>query len=103
VFEPGRFIVANAGVLLTQVEYLKHTEHKDFAIVDAAMNDLIRPALYQAWMDVTAVKPRAGRPCLRHRRPDLRDRRLPGQGSSSWPWKKAICWPCIRPAPTGLS
>ena len=59
VFEPGRFIVANAGVLLTQVEYLKHTEHKDFAIVDAAMNDLIRPALYQAWMDVTAVTPRA--------------------------------------------
>ncbi|WP_339545294.1 diaminopimelate decarboxylase [Pseudomonas sp. RA_35y_Pfl2_P32] len=58
VFEPGRFIVANAGVLLTQVEYLKHTEHKDFAIVDAAMNDLIRPALYQAWMDVTAVRPR---------------------------------------------
>ena len=58
VFEPGRFIVANAGVLLTQVEYLKHTEHKDFAIVDAAMNDLIRPALYQAWMNVTAVTPR---------------------------------------------
>jgi diaminopimelate decarboxylase len=58
VFEPGRFIVANAGVLLTQVEYLKHTAHKDFAIVDAAMNDLIRPALYQAWMDVTAVRPR---------------------------------------------
>ena len=60
VFEPGRFIVANAGVLLTQVEYLKHTEHKDFAIVDAAMNDLIRPALYLAWMDVSAVKPRQG-------------------------------------------
>ncbi|MBX8492091.1 diaminopimelate decarboxylase [Pseudomonas cichorii] len=60
MFEPGRFIVANAGVLLTQVEYLKHTEHKDFAIVDAAMNDLIRPALYQAWMDVTAVRPRDG-------------------------------------------
>ena len=59
MFEPGRYIVANAGVLLTQVEYLKHTEHKDFAIVDAAMNDLIRPALYQAWMDVTAVTPRA--------------------------------------------
>ena len=59
VFEPGRSIVANAGVLLTQVEYLKHTEHKDFAIVDAAMNDLIRPALYQAWMDVVAVQPRA--------------------------------------------
>ncbi len=60
VFEPGRFIVANAGVLLTQVEYLKHTEHKDFAIVDAAMNDLIRPALYQAWMDVSPVQPRDG-------------------------------------------
>ncbi|MCU9946424.1 diaminopimelate decarboxylase [Pseudomonas sp. PDM13] len=60
VFEPGRYIVANAGVLLTQVEYLKHTEHKDFAIIDAAMNDLIRPALYQAWMDVVPVEPREG-------------------------------------------
>ncbi len=62
VFEPGRFIVANAGVLLTRVEYLKHTEHKDFAIVDGAMNDLIRPALYQAWMDVSAVQPREAEP-----------------------------------------
>ncbi len=62
VFEPGRSIVANAGVLLTRVEYLKHTEHKDFAIVDAAMNDLIRPALYQAWMDVVPVQPREGEP-----------------------------------------
>lgn len=62
VFEPGRFIVANAGVLLTRVEYLKHTEHKDFAIVDGAMNDLIRPALYQAWMDVSAVQPRETEP-----------------------------------------
>ncbi|MBJ9977547.1 diaminopimelate decarboxylase [Pseudomonas sp. S75] len=60
VFEPGRYIVANAGVLLTRVEYLKHTEHKDFAIIDAAMNDLIRPALYQAWMEVSAVTPREG-------------------------------------------
>ncbi|MFJ4156477.1 diaminopimelate decarboxylase [Pseudomonas sp. NPDC089752] len=60
VFEPGRYIVANAGALLTRVEYLKHTEHKDFAIIDAAMNDLIRPALYQAWMGVSAVKPREG-------------------------------------------
>ncbi len=60
VFEPGRSIVANAGLLLTRVEYLKHTEHKDFAIVDAAMNDLIRPALYQAWMDVVPVQPRNG-------------------------------------------
>lgn len=60
VFEPGRYIVANAGLLLTRVEYLKHTAHKDFAIIDAAMNDLIRPALYQAWMDVTAVRERSG-------------------------------------------
>ncbi|MFZ6048266.1 diaminopimelate decarboxylase [Pseudomonas sp. CR3202] len=60
LFEPGRSIVANAGVLLTQVEYLKHTEHKDFAVIDAAMNDLIRPALYDAWMDVVPVQPHAG-------------------------------------------
>lgn len=60
VFEPGRSIVANAGVLLTRVEYLKHTPHKNFAIVDAAMNDLIRPALYQSWMDLVAVQPRSG-------------------------------------------
>lgn len=60
VFEPGRNIAANAGVLLTRVEYLKHTEQKDFVIVDAAMNDLIRPALYQAWMDVTPVVARNG-------------------------------------------
>jgi len=63
VFEPGRSIVANAGVLLTRVEYLKHTEYKDFAIVDAAMNDLIRPALYQAWMDVVPVTPHGGEVC----------------------------------------
>lgn len=60
LFEPGRSIVANAGVLLTQVEYLKHTEHKDFAVIDAAMNDLIRPALYEAWMDVVPVAPHTG-------------------------------------------
>src|SRR5690606_27916311 len=61
VFEPGRSIVADAGVLLTRVEYLKHAEHKDFAIVAAAMNGLIRPALYQAWMDVVPVQPREGK------------------------------------------
>ena len=51
-FEPGRSIAANAGVMLTKVLYLKPTEHKNFAIVDAAMNDNIRPALYQAWQKV---------------------------------------------------
>jgi diaminopimelate decarboxylase len=58
VFEPGRSIVANAGVLLTRVEFLKRTDHKNFAIIDAAMNDLIRPALYQAWMDIVPVEQR---------------------------------------------
>ncbi len=53
--EPGRAIAANAGVLLTQVEYLKPTAEKDFAIVDAAMNDLIRPALYQSWQEIIPV------------------------------------------------
>ena len=60
VFEPGRAIAANAGVMLTRIEYLKHTEHKNFAIVDAAMNDLIRPTLYQAWQDIVPVCPREG-------------------------------------------
>lgn len=55
VLEPGRSLVGNAGVLLTRVEYLKHTEAKNFAIVDAAMNDLIRPTLYSAWHSVEAV------------------------------------------------
>ena len=59
VFEPGRSIVANAGVLLTRVNLLKPTEHKNFAIIDSAMNDLIRPALYSAWMGIDAVKPRS--------------------------------------------
>ncbi len=53
--EPGRAIVGNAGVLLTRIEYLKHTEHKNFVIVDAAMNDLVRPALYDAWHDIVPV------------------------------------------------
>ncbi|MEH0667796.1 diaminopimelate decarboxylase [Vibrio scophthalmi] len=60
IFEPGRAIAANAGVLLTKVEFLKHTEHKNFAIIDAAMNDLMRPALYQAWQNIVPVKPREG-------------------------------------------
>lgn len=56
--EPGRAIAANAGVLLTRVEFLKPTAHKNFAIIDAAMNDLIRPSLYGAWMDIVPVTPR---------------------------------------------
>jgi len=60
LIEPGRAIVGNAGVLLTRVRYLKHVEAKNFAIVDAAMNDLMRPALYGAWQDIAPVLKRAG-------------------------------------------
>jgi diaminopimelate decarboxylase len=58
MFEPGRSIVGNAGVLLTRVEYLKPGESKNYAVVDAAMNDLVRPAMYDAWMGVVPVQPR---------------------------------------------
>ena len=53
--EPGRYIAGNSGVLLTEVEYLKHNETKNFAIVDAGMNDLMRPSLYQAFHDIVRV------------------------------------------------
>ncbi len=55
LIEPGRAIVGNAGVLLTRVQYIKHNEEKNFAVVDAAMNDLMRPALYQAWQAIVPV------------------------------------------------
>ena len=61
--EPGRAIAANAGVLLTRVEYIKAGEAKDFAVIDAAMNDLIRPSLYQAWQAIVPLQENAsGRP-----------------------------------------
>ena len=76
-FEPGRSIVANAGVLLTKVDVLKPTAHKNFAIVDAAMNDLIRPALYQAEMAVIpSVLPKNG---------------IDTNGTQSWDIVGAIC------------
>lgn len=58
--EPGRAIAGNAGVLLTEVLYLKHSDEKNFAIIDAAMNDLMRPALYSAWQEIVALQPRDG-------------------------------------------
>ncbi len=58
--EPGRAIAANAGILVTEVEFLKLAEYKNFAVVDAAMNDLIRPALYSAWQEIIPVIPREG-------------------------------------------
>ncbi|MGD9944355.1 MAG: diaminopimelate decarboxylase [Burkholderiaceae bacterium] len=69
LFEFGRSIVGNAGVLLTRVEYLKENGGRHFAVVDAAMNDLMRPALYEAWHDVLPVR---------------RDDRAPGYGASGY-------------------
>lgn len=60
MFEPGRSIAANAGVLLTKVLFLKPTDTHNFAIIDAAMNDNIRPALYQAWQDIRPLAVRKG-------------------------------------------
>src|SRR5574343_65495 len=60
VLEPGRRLVGNAGLLLTKIEFLKQGEAKNFAIIDAAMNDLMRPALYEAWHDILPVVPRSG-------------------------------------------
>ncbi|MGZ8248822.1 diaminopimelate decarboxylase [Methylomagnum sp.] len=62
LMEPGRAIVGNAGVLLTRVEYLKSNSVKHFAVVDAAMNDLIRPALYEAWQAIIPVRPAESAP-----------------------------------------
>ena len=56
IFEPGRAIMANAGILVSRVEYLKHGDGKHFAIVDAAMNDLLRPSLYNAWQEIIPVR-----------------------------------------------
>ncbi len=58
LIEPGRAIAGNAGILLTEVLYLKHNEFKNFAIVDAAMNDLMRPSLYGAWQEIIPLVPR---------------------------------------------
>lgn len=60
IFEPGRSIAANTGILVTSVLLLKNNQEKNFAVVDAAMNDLLRPALYSAWQDIIPVKPHDG-------------------------------------------
>ncbi|GLS82246.1 diaminopimelate decarboxylase [Paraferrimonas haliotis] len=62
IFEPGRAIMANAGILVTQVEFLKQNGDKHFAVVDAAMNDLLRPSLYSAWQNIIPLRPRKGEP-----------------------------------------
>jgi diaminopimelate decarboxylase len=64
IFEPGRSLVGNAGLLLSRVEYLKHGSERNFAVMDAAMNDLARPALYDAWHDMVPVQTRREAPRL---------------------------------------
>ncbi len=61
IIEPGRAIVGNAGILLTEVQYLKFNEHKNFAVVDAAMNDLLRPSLYDAWQKIIPLQQQSRR------------------------------------------
>tara|TARA_R110001583_G_scaffold164447_1_gene316933 strand:- start:14563 stop:15825 length:1263 start_codon:yes stop_codon:yes gene_type:complete len=68
IFEPGRAIMANAGILVTKVEFLKLNDHKNFAIVDAAMNDLIRPALYSAWQNIIPLNNKLNDPDTRPNR-----------------------------------
>ena len=79
--EPGRFLVGSAGVLLTEVLYRKHSGGKEFVIVDAGMNDLVRPSHYQAYHEIVELEP-SGRPGAAggRRGPGLRDGRLPGAG-----------------------
>ncbi len=64
IFEPGRMIAGNAGILVSRVIYVKESEERRFLIIDAAMNDLIRPALYDAYHDIIPVTDRAGRECI---------------------------------------
>ncbi len=81
IFEPGRLIVGNAGILVTRVLFVKHGEAKHFVVVDAAMNDLIRPTLYEAHHEIRPVReaPPGARAHPRRRgRPGLRKRRFPG-------------------------
>ncbi|MCP3687853.1 MAG: diaminopimelate decarboxylase [Gammaproteobacteria bacterium] len=62
VIEPGRAIAGNAGILVSRVNYIKHSEDKNFAVIDAAMNDLIRPSLYDAWQDIIRVDQHSNEP-----------------------------------------
>jgi diaminopimelate decarboxylase len=93
IFEPGRSIVGNTGVLLMSVEFLKPGEEKNFCVIDAAMNDMARPALYQAWMDVKPVVPREAPRQVRPGRPGLRIGRLAGARPRAGRSSRATCWP----------
>ena len=102
--EPGRLIAGNAGILLSRAIYLKHGEGRDFLILDAAMNDLIRPAMYDAWHDIVLVREAAagqalapidvvGPVCETGDTFAVARDLPPMAAGDSW-------WPSARPAPT---
>ena len=93
LIEPGRFIAGNAGILVTRVEYVKKTGRKNFIIVDAAMNDLIRPAFYDSYHEIVPVKQR-GRPAhfLATWRGRSANRRITfARTARCRRWRRAIC------------
>ena len=100
LIEPGRSLVGNAGVCLTEVLYLKPGEQKNFCIVDAAMNDLPRPAMYQAYHGIVPLArgESAGRD-LRRGGAGVRERRLDRRAIARWPCSRATCWRCCLPVP----
>ena len=105
--EPGRLIVGNAGLMVASVIYRKSGEGRDFLIIDAAMNDLIRPAMYDAWHDIVPVREPGPDHCGRRRSMSLaRSARpaIPSPGPGICPlWRRAICWRSARPAPMARS
>ena len=96
IFEPGRLIVGNAGILVTRVLFVKRGEAKNFVIVDAAMNDLIRPTLYDAHHEIWPVRGAGARGPSHPRRrgrAGLRKRRLPRASTATWCSRHpATCW-----------
>ena len=105
IFEPGRLIVGNAGILVTRVLFVKHGEAKNFVVVDAAMNDLIRPTLYDAHHEIWPVA-RAGRVRRAASAPTWsgRSARAAISSPSTATWRNrrpAPCWPSCRRAPMG--
>ena len=89
-FEPGRSLVGNAGILLTRVEYLKPGAEKNFAIVDAAMNDLARPAMYEAYHSIEPVVKREAKAQPTTWWPRVRKRRLARPRAARWRSSRAI-------------
>jgi diaminopimelate decarboxylase len=103
MIEPGRSLVGNAGVCITEVLYLKPGEQKNFCIVDAAMNDLPRPAMYEAWHGIEPVTLSRSKERHRHRpvrrgRAGVRERRLARTREAAGGAVRVSCWPCYRPA-----